>query len=261
MNKILVLGHKGMLGNIACTYLTKQGFEVMTTDVRWGDEAFKDSILSLSPDYIINCIGLIPQRKPLDEEYKIINTDLPIFLDTLGIRVIHPTTDCEFAGDLEASSQYTKDHSRDVKDVYGISKAMSSEFLEKQGKNTKIIRTSIIGHDEKTHLGLLDWFLNAEGEVKGFTNHYWNGLTTLEWMKIAGDMLNNWDSYRVLNQFGTTENKSKYEVLQIAKKVYGKEITIIPFESPMYVNRCVQSDKEIPSIEEQLEELKTFYNK
>jgi dTDP-4-dehydrorhamnose reductase len=95
MTKVLVLGHKGMLGNIACTYLGQKGFELLTTDARWGDENYKDTLLSLAPDFIINCIGLIPQRKPFDEEYKFINTDLPIFLDTLGIKVIHPTTDQE----------------------------------------------------------------------------------------------------------------------------------------------------------------------
>jgi len=261
MSKVLILGHKGMLGNIACTYLSQKGFEVLTTDVRWGDESFKKSILSLSPDYIINCIGLIPQRKPSDEEYKFINTDLPVFLDTLGIKVIHPTTDCEFDGTLPSDQQYPKTHPRTPLDAYGRSKAESSQFLEEHGKNSKIIRTSIIGHDEKTHLGLLDWFLHAEGEVKGFTNHFWNGLTTLQWMKIAEDMLNNWDTYNVLNQFGTTENKSKYEVLLIAKDIYDKQITVIPFEASVYINRCVESDKQIPSLQEQLKELKAYYGK
>jgi dTDP-4-dehydrorhamnose reductase len=107
----------------------------------------------------------------------------------------------------------------------------------------------------------LDWFLHSTGEVKGFTNHFWNGLTTLEWVKVAEDMMNNWDTYPTLNQLGTKENKSKYEVLQVAQKVYGKEISIVPFEAPTYMNRCVESDKEMPTLEQQLTELKAFYRK
>ena len=48
------------------------------------------------------------------------------------------------------------------------------------GHNTKQVVTSIIGHEIETKFSLLDWFLNAEGQISGWSEHYWNGNTTLE---------------------------------------------------------------------------------
>jgi dTDP-4-dehydrorhamnose reductase len=262
MKKILILGHKGMLGNVLCKYFgAKNDYEVLAATNRWGDSSFEAEMQATDADFIINCIGLIPQRKPTDAEYKFINTDLPIFLDSLGKKIIHPSTDCEFKGAIPPTEKYPKSHPRDVEDAYGRSKADASQFLEDSGKNTKMIRTSIIGHEVDSHLALLDWFLNSEGEVKGYTNHYWNGITTLEWAKIAEDLMHNWDASPVVSQFGTDENKSKYEVLGLFKEIYGKEISIIPFDAAEAINRCVETDKPMPSLTEQLKELKAFYGK
>lgn len=263
MKKILVLGYKGMLGNAVCKYFDekKDDYEISTTNKRWGDESFVSEIKKTPADFIINCIGLIPQKKPTDNEYKIINVDLPIFLDTLGKKIIHPSTDCEFLGNITNTQKYKKTDQRNAEDVYGKSKADVSSWIENNAKNTKIIRTSIIGHENNSHIALLDWFLNSEIEVKGYTNHYWNGVTTLQWAKLCEELINSWENYPVLNQYGTEENKNKYELLNIVKEVYGKTINIIPFESPTTVNKCLESDKIIPTIQTQLQELKTFYNK
>lgn len=262
MKKILILGHKGMLGNVLCKYFgAKNDYEILTVTSRWGDDSFNAELESTNADFIINCIGLIPQRKPTDEKYKHINTDLPIFLDTLGKKIIHPSTDCEFSGAIAPMEKYKKVHARDVEDAYGRSKADASQFLEDSGRNTKMIRTSIIGHETDSHIALLDWFLGSINEVKGYTNHYWNGITTLQWAKLAEGLISSWETAPVLNQFGTEENKSKCEVLYILKEVYGKEINIIPFDSPTSTNKCLESDKTIPTLETQLKELKSFYNK
>lgn len=262
MTKILVLGHKGMLGNAVCKFFESQdGYSIVTINDRWGNASFEASIRETKADVIINCIGIIPQRKPDVALYTSVNVDLPLFLDTLGIRVIHPSTDCEFLGNVPPDYKYTKTDTRDADDDYGKSKAESSAWLEHNSKNTKIIRTSIIGHETNTSIALLDWFLHAEGEVRGYTNHFWNGLTTLEWAKQAKTMIESWDTLPVLNQYGTDENKSKYELLLIAQEVYGKEITITPFEPPVGVNKCLLSDTPVSDIKTQLSELKTFYGK
>lgn len=262
MKKILILGHRGMLGNALSKYFGKKNdYEILAATNRWGDTDFEKELRDSDADFIINCIGLIPQRKPTDEEYKHINTDLPLFLDTLGKKIIHPTTDCEFKGDIPPNEKYGRSHLRDVDDAYGKSKAEASRLLEESGKNTKIIRTSIIGHEENSHIALLDWFLSSTGEVKGYTNHYWNGITTLQWAKVCEELIQNWDTAPIMNQYGTDENKSKYEVLCIAKDVYGKEITITPFEAPNALNRCVETDTPMPRLADQLTELKAFYCK
>ena len=260
--KILVLGHKGMLGRAVAQYFEGQGHEVLTLSIRFGEPGFTEAILALAPDYIVNGIGKIPQKKPIsDTEYTSLNTDLPLLLDTLGIRVVHPTTDCEFKGDTAPGTAYSRTAVRDADDVYGMSKATSSKWLEEQGVNTKIIRTSIIGHEEASALSLLDWFLSQAGSVRGYTNHFWNGITTLQWAKECERVIADWDNLPTLNQIGTATHYSKFEIVTLAKEVYQKDIEITPFATEVAANKCLQSDTPVPELREQLVELKAFFGK
>lgn len=262
MKKILVLGHKGMLGNAVCKYFgSKNEYEVLAGTNRFGTDEFITELNNSDADFIINCIGIIPQKKPTAEEYKNINIDLPVFLETLGKKVIHPSTDCEFSGTIGKTKKYTKEDVRDATDDYGNSKAVISKLIEESFKNTKVIRTSIIGHEQSSAVALLDWFLSQKGSTNGYSNHFWNGITTLQWAKLAEEMINNWDNYPLLNQYGTEEIRSKYDLLNDIKNVYNKDINITPFETPTSVNKCLLSDKAIPSITTQLSELKSFYGK
>lgn len=261
--RILILGHKGMLGRAVVQYFSiVPSYDITTINTRFGEPNFVAEILNIDPDYIINCIGKIPQKKPLsDTEYTNLNTDLPLLLDTLGPRVIHPTTDCEFKGDIEPGKAYTKTSSRDADDIYGISKAKASKQLEESGQNTKIIRTSIIGHEESSKLSLLDWFLSQSGSVRGYTNHFWNGVTTLEWAKQAHSLILNWEKFPALTQIGTSKHYSKYDILTLAKQIYSKDIDIVPFETEQVVNKCLASDYQITDLPEQMLELRQFFFK
>lgn len=260
--KILVLGHKGMLGRAVCKFFKEHtDNEVFTISTRWGESGFVDEIKNLETDFIINCIGKIPQKKPLAEEYTFLNVELPRFLETLGTKIIHPSTDCEFKGDIQSGEAYTKTSIRDADDVYGISKASISAEIENNFKNTKIIRVSIIGHEESTRLALLDWFLSQTGSVKGFTNHYWNGITTLEWAKQCQKLIENWSVFPTLNQFGTATHYSKFDIVSLAKDIYKKDIEIIPFTTEQASNKCLNSDITIPELPIQLKELKEFFKK
>ena len=259
--KILVLGHKGMLGRTAAQYFKeREKYTVQTLSIRFGEDGFEDQIKKNNPDYIINCIGAIPQKNPTESEYKLTNNDLPVLLEKLDIPVIHPSTDCEFNGRLPVCELYTKKSKRDAEDIYGKSKADISEEIENNFVNTKIIRTSIIGHEEETEVALLDWFLSQDTEVGGYTNHYWNGITTLQWVKQAEVMLENWKSFPKLNQYSIAPI-SKYELLKIVSQVYKKNTKIVPFETQVTVNKCLSTDLIISTIEEQLVELKSFFKK
>ena len=49
--KILVLGHKGMLGNMVYKYLsTKNDCELFTTDLRWPTKEFKKFVIDFCED-------------------------------------------------------------------------------------------------------------------------------------------------------------------------------------------------------------------
>ena len=100
--KVLILGHHGMLGNALYKYfINKHEIDIINEKYRWDSQEFKNRILNANVDFIINCIGAIPQKKYSKEYYEFLNVELPIFLETTGKKIIHPSTDCEFSGKLE----------------------------------------------------------------------------------------------------------------------------------------------------------------
>jgi len=263
--KVLVLGHNGMLGHMVEKHFSRQGAIVFTMPARWPNYDFKDAILNNLADieYIINCIGAIPQHKKYQfEDYVNINVTLPVWLANKfkGI-VIHPTTDCEFSGYIGVDKKYNKDDFKDARDDYGLSKAMASTILE-LFPNVIQIRTSILGPERDHKVSLLEWFLSQEKPVNGFSNHYWNGITTLEWAKLAYALIEengrvgSIHDYRPVVQVGT-EPRSKYELLKLINKVYNANKIIVPVEKDL-CNKCLKSDFELKSLEEQLVELKEY---
>tara|TARA_Y100000310_G_scaffold97600_1_gene95252 strand:- start:139 stop:864 length:726 start_codon:yes stop_codon:yes gene_type:complete len=237
--KILVLGHRGMLGHMVHKYFsTKKECELVTINSRWSSEDFIREVLSFNGNYIINCIGAIHQRKT---EFDV-NVDLPIWLDSncVDCRIIHPGTDFETDGDR-----------------YGVSKKEAAEYILKRGRITKIIKTSIFGPELISRSSIFEWFMNSENEVGGWTENYWNGITTLQWSKICYDMLVSWDSYEIVN-IPATECISKYQLLNLIKKVFNKDI-IVNKDPSMRANRCLSGTLKVKDINKQLLELKEFY--
>ena len=100
--KVLVLGHKGMLGHMAHNYLISKGVEVVTTSCRWPTSCFKETNQNFDGDYIINCIGSIHQRT---DQFNI-NWELPQWLDkNANCKIIYPGTDCEMDDDDYGNSR------------------------------------------------------------------------------------------------------------------------------------------------------------
>lgn len=235
--RVLVLGHKGMLGHMVTKYLSEQGVEVKTTQQRYLTPDFADEVAFFKGDYIINCIGAIPQRT---KDFTI-NTDLPRWLDILAsTRVIHPGTDCEMDAD-----------------AYGVSKKKARDYILTEGTRTKILKASIIGPELNSTANLLEWFLNSEGKVGGYTKAMWNGLTTLEWAKQCYKLMCHWDGYDTETVIEGT-CLSKFDLLSLVKEVFGKEIEVEPNPN-VEINKCLIGDIKTISIEEQLRELKAYY--
>jgi len=239
--KVLVLGHNGMLGHMVHKYLSTKDCKLITTDLRWPSDEFRDFVVEFDGDFVVNCIGAIHQRT---SEFGV-NTDLPIWLDMLkkDFKIIHPGTDCEIDDD-----------------DYGNSKREAAEFLLKEGKDTTIIKTSIIGPELNTKASLLEWFLDTEEkEVGGYNKYFWNGNTTLQWSKICYKIMCDFYRYDTLN-IPTSECISKSDLLKFMKEVFGKDIKIN--DNPIIdVNKCLVNTYDMPNvdIETQLKELKEFY--
>lgn len=262
MKKILVLGVLGMAGHVMAEYLDSlddyQVYGIARSDGRYVtkkidilDFSNVESYLNeIKPDVIINCIGMLVQQSKNDISTAIlINSYLPHFLSELGNRLdyklIHISTDCVFSG---KEGQYKEDAFKDGDDNYARTKALGEVINDKD----LTIRTSIIGPELKNNgTGLLDWFFKQSGEIKGYTQAYWSGVTTLELAKATHEMIK--QNIAGLFQLCPENKISKYDLLGLFAKIWNKELTIVPFD-----NHAV--DKSLVCLREDFEYYKLNYD-
>ena len=233
--KILVLGHNGMLGHIVSLYLKSRLQNVIEIDSRWPYKS-NEEINELCPDIIINCIAALPQK---NSEFSI-NFELPKWLNNnTNAKVIHASSDREYGDD------------------YGKSKSKATEYIINHAKNFKIIRTSIIGPEINNKHFLLEWFLASNDSVEGYTNVYWNGITSLKWAEICFDMIKDWQNYNKVT-WAYSNSISKEVLLRNIKRVYKKDIIINSgiCDNP---HKCISGNFKVDDISQQLQELKSFY--
>lgn len=246
MKRILLLGINGMLGSTCFNYLTDQSeFDVYGTVrnenyIKFFNEKKRHRIVRLSnlknaelnklfyqvkPDYVVNCIGIIKQAHLNKNHVSSIEINslfphrLLEFCEQYKAILIHVSTDCVFSG--KKGMYKEKDHC-DAKDLYGRSKKLGEIDYS---KNAITLRTSIIGHELKSHLSLLDWFLNEQNTVSGFTKAFFSGVTTLELAKIIHNHILPNNTLHGL--FHVSADKiSKYELLNIISRIYKHDIII-----------------------------------
>ncbi|MBI5296376.1 MAG: SDR family oxidoreductase [Chloroflexi bacterium] len=245
--KILILGGSGMLGHRLWLDLGKEhetwvtvrndGAEIPAhanfprkyirpyVDARTFDEVTR-ALASIQPDLVINCIGLIKQQAYFakDPIYSIsLNALLPhrisLVCRTAGIRMIHVSTDCVFSGSKGA---YLESDQSDAEDLYGRTKFLG----EVAYPHTITLRTSIIGRELKTKLGLIEWFLAQQGRINGYRKAIYTGFTTHEISRI---ILNHVIPHPELSGLYhvSSEPISKYDLLNIAREEFGKSIEIM----------------------------------
>ncbi len=262
-DRILILGVTGMLGHtlfkemnkntdleVFGTTRNKNGLENYFTD----DEMIKirgnvdadnfetviRAIASVQPTIIINCIGIIKQlpisKDPLTAIT--VNAQLPhrisLVARSANARFIHISTDCVFNG---KKGNYTeKDHSN-AEDLYGRTKFLG----EVAYPHCVTLRTSIIGHELKTNYSLVDWFMSQQNDVNGFTKAIYSGFPTIEIVNIISNYVipnkNLTGLYHV-----SSDPISKFDLLNILKEIYKKDININPF-SDFVLDRSMNSDK------------------
>ena len=238
--KVLILGSTGMLGHVVFTYLNQRNeFELYDivyrnklrnesivcdiTDV----EQVKKQIHQIKPDFIINCIGILIKgstSNPVNAIY--INSYFPHLLtqiaDELNTKVIHISTDCVFSG---KKGSYAETDFRDADDTYGRSKALGELFSERH----LTLRTSIIGPEiKKDGEGLFHWFMNQSGEINGFTEAFWGGVTTLQLAKNIEQAIHH--NYTGLLHVTNGERISKFDLVSLFKGMWGKNsVSIVPY--------------------------------
>lgn len=198
MAKALLLGSTGMLGSAVARELSKSGISLSIASRTQGikfdaqevnlSHVFESAGL-VTGDYIINCIGLTKSR--IDEKSResrslavALNVNFPNALasqaEARGYKVIQVATDCVFSG---LRGNYSEADSHDALDVYGKTKSLG----EVPSSAVMHLRCSLIGPEQGRNSLFFEWVRQqpANAEIKGFTNHTWNGLTS----KVFGQIV------------------------------------------------------------------------
>ncbi len=200
--KVLILGGSGMIGHqLLLNYIGK--FEVMTT-LRFNEEFYKQFnifnkknsfynidvtrcstlkkiIFDFNPIVVINAIGITKQKITKNKFAYQINSKFPQKLLNLcvnkNIKLIHLSTDCVFSGE---KGFYNETDTPDPDDHYGKSK-FEGEIIN--DPNIITLRKSTIGPELKDKHGLYEWFVSEKGDIEGYKNAKFTGITTIELAK------------------------------------------------------------------------------
>jgi dTDP-4-dehydrorhamnose reductase len=285
---IAILGSTGMIGSTATFYLSKlrhsvievnrEGISVTGKNAVRKFDALKDSVDQLlsslpSDTVLVNLIGIIRHKidsnsKDSLSQAKKVNSDFPKllvqFASNLNMRVIQIATDCVFSG---KDGAYSEDSRVDPVDIYGETKVAGEITAE----NLLTLRVSVVGREIENHVELLDWVISQPHNniVNGFSNHLWNGITSLHFAKILDGVLK-----ESVNTNGTfhlipTGAVTKLELIQMIAALSGRfDLKIVATRSEKSIDRTLRTNykeinaefwrsagyKDIPTIRIMLEE-------
>jgi dTDP-4-dehydrorhamnose reductase len=264
---VMVLGGSGMLGSMVVDVLSRDSALQVSATVRsddlgvamartypavtWRrfDPAADDaSSLSDGTDWLVNAIGI---TKPLIRDDRAdeieraidINAKLPHRLAHAaagsGSRILQIATDCVFSG---AKGAYVESDAHDALDVYGKTKSLGETF------HTSVhhLRCSIIGPEPKSPKFLIEWFRRQPqgAQVKGFTNHQWNGVTTLQFARLCRGVIVGDLALGHLLHVVPTATLSKAEMLHECAHAFGRhDIRIENVPAATVVDRTLTTNQ------------------
>ena len=264
---MLVLGASGLIGHQVYNYLKyrdcyrlynishlyKIQDDTILLNVR-DESALVDAISGIRPKFIINCIGILINGSNEDPENAIfLNSYMPHMLariaEKINAKLIHISTDCVFSGDKR--EPYRESDARDGRGIYAKTKILGEIINDRH----LTLRTSVVGPElKKNGEELFHWFMSQKGEISGYTNAIWSGVTTLELAKAV-----KWSmDHRVTGLYHVTNNAiiSKFELLHLFKKYTKIDIHIIPFagdhSDKSFIDTRLLIGYKIPSYEDMI---------
>jgi dTDP-4-dehydrorhamnose reductase len=260
--RILIIGVSGMLGNTLFRYFSDNtNYEALGTlrnsrHTNQFDKSIQKNLIhevdvlsfeqlvqafqTTKPNLVINCVGIVKQLSEANDALISIPTNslLPHRLAQLArthkARLIHFSTDCVFSG---KTGNYIEEDTPDAMDLYGRSKLLGEVHYE----NTITLRTSIIGHELNGSRSLINWFLSQTGSIRGYTRAIFSGLPCIEIARIIEKFIIPHPMLYGLYHLSANPI-SKYELLNLVKSVYKKEIEIYP-DQTLEINRHLNSFK------------------
>jgi len=252
--RVAILGQDGMLGHVVKKAFEREGlYEI----IGFGRESLDiyprklnamgvklSMLMGFETDYVINCIGAIKPTFAATQDHSVpiyTNAVFPHQLATWGeltnTNVVHITTDCVYSGNL---GKYVEDSPHDALDNYGKSKSLG------EPENAMVLRTSIFGPERGGRKrSLLEWIKGQEGKsINGFSNHYWNGLTTLELANCLVDIVDAdlWTK-GLFHVF--SEDVTKFDMLRTICDMYNLDVTVNEHETDACIDRTLRTTKDL----------------
>ncbi len=241
--RVIVAGAAGMLGREVVRAVGARGHEVHgfdrnRLDITNGCEVMQ-AIGRLRPDVVINAAGIVKGRQGGERQMVAVNAVGPHTLaeiaDMYGVKVVHVSTDCVFAGKRAAGLRYYEDDTPDPVDLYGRSK-LAGEVTRAPHLT---VRASCIGLGER---GLLAWLLAQSGEVPGYCEVYWNGFTAPYLARILVQQAERGTTG--LLHLGTMAAVQKCELLEMLIDAFNLDLKVIHTQAPGgRLNRCLNSSR------------------
>jgi dTDP-4-dehydrorhamnose reductase len=246
--RVLVLGSNGMAGHLIKDYLSnKTNFELFGINEEYFfsiDHNYLIKIKEINPDIVINALRItVDACEENPKSAIIINSIIPKNLEmafySSNVKIIHLSTDCVFSG---GKGNYSENDIPDGSSFYSMTKRCGEIINNKD----LTIRTSYIGPClENKNEELFDWFMNQTGEINGYENAIWNGVTTLELAKnIKQSIINN---YSGIYHLCSNEKISKYYLLTLIRNQWKKNICIKRV-SGQKINRSLIDSREYLSV-------------
>ncbi|MDX8405221.1 MAG: sugar nucleotide-binding protein, partial [Mariprofundus sp.] len=208
------------------------------------DVLFQDRLLEVMADFrpevVINGVGLVKQRKEAEVRLPSLEVNalfphrLAVICQAVGSRLIHMSTDCVFSGQ---KGGYIEDEISDATDIYGRTKFLG----EVNQPHCLTIRTSIIGLELSRKASLIEWFLTQTGDVRGYRNAIYSGLTTLEMARVIDRVLCEYPKLSGVRHVSSTPI-TKYNLLsKLINLLNITNLNLVPYDD-FVADRSLKSD-------------------
>lgn len=269
--KVLIIDSNGMVGHVVALYMKEKGhnvvgysntatelFEYIKGEV-YNVDFLQEVVANGNYDAVINCSAVINEQADEDKAKAVfVNSYIPHFLEQITANtntvVVHRSTDCIFSGER---GNYTLKDTPDAKSFYAKSKVLGEIVNEKD----ITIRTSLVGPEMKRNgSSLFNWYMQQSGDVKGFANAIWTGITTIEFAKVTEQLL--MKKAHGLFQCVPESSISKYDLLCLFEKYFPKGRNVIKVENT-YINKALLPEVgsyavDISSYDTMISEMKTW---
>ena len=99
--------------------------------------------------------------------------------------------------------------------------------------------------------------------MKGYTNHFWNGITCLQFAKVCEYMIENDLFWMGVKHITSPHQLTKLHLVRMVSKIYKLNLRVRRFTPPVKCDRTLSSVRkdiniEIPPLDKQIEEMRDF---